>query len=219
MKRWRSRVQQRRLSASQQRSHTAAFCCGSLWASSAQALQAGVKVLDLSADFRLNSAEAYQEWYKTAHPYPEMLPVPYGLPEINRAQIGGIDMVGVPGCYPTATLLGLYPLLSAHALAGGAPIIVDAKSGVSGAGRQPKPTTHFVEVFGNLSPYNVGRVHRHTGEIEATLGRARKQGRQGLVQTPARDPQAQTLGHVRVGHKFANRPKNRLLPPNTVGRE
>ena len=97
------------------------------------------------------------------------LPVPYGLPEINRANLQNIDLVAVPGCYPTTTLLGLYPLLKAHVLAENAPIIVDAKSGVSGAGREPKPNTHFVEVFGNLSPYNPGRVHRHVGEIEQEI--------------------------------------------------
>ncbi|MFC1960782.1 N-acetyl-gamma-glutamyl-phosphate reductase [Chloroflexota bacterium] len=136
-----------------------------------RASAAGTKVIDLSADLRMDTPESYQQWYDVPHPLPELLPVPYGLPEINRAQLGGIAMVGVPGCYPTATLLGLYPLLDAHALAENAPIIVDAKSGVSGAGRQPKPVNHFVEVFGNLSPYNVGRVHRHTGEIEQEIGK------------------------------------------------
>lgn len=132
---------------------------------------AGTKVIDLSADLRMDTPESYTEWYDVAHPAPELLPVPYGLPEINRDQLGGIEMVGVPGCYPTATLLGLYPLLAAHALAEGAPVIVDAKSGVSGAGRQPKPVNHFVAVYGNLSPYNVGRVHRHTGEIEQEINK------------------------------------------------
>jgi N-acetyl-gamma-glutamyl-phosphate reductase len=134
-----------------------------------QALQVGVKVIDLSADFRLNTPESYQTWYKTEHPHPELLPVPYGLPEFNRAHLQNIDLVAVPGCYPTTTLLGLYPLLKAHVLAADAPIIVDAKSGVSGAGRNPKPNTHFVEVFGNLSPYNPGRAHRHVGEIEQEM--------------------------------------------------
>ena len=135
----------------------------------AQAAEAGVRVIDLSADMRLDTPESYKKWYGVDHPHPELLPTPYGLPEINREQLRGIDRVAVPGCYPTTTLLGLYPLLKSEALAGGAPIIVDAKSGVSGAGRAPKQNTHFVEVFGNLSPYKPGRQHRHVGEIEQMI--------------------------------------------------
>lgn len=137
----------------------------------AQALAANVRVIDLSADLRLDTPEAYETWYDVPHPHPELLPVPYGLPEVNRAALSGVDVVAVPGCYPTTTLLGLYPLLKAGALAQNAPIFVDAKSGVSGAGREPKPTTHFVEVFGNLSPYKPGRSHRHVGEIEQEIAR------------------------------------------------
>lgn len=135
----------------------------------AKALAQNVKVIDLSADFRLNTPEAYQQWYGAAHPHPELLPVPYGLPEINRAALHDVDLIAAPGCYPTTTLLGLYPLLKTGAIQPGTPVIVDAKSGVSGAGREPKPNTHFVEVFGNLSPYNPGRVHRHVGEIEQEM--------------------------------------------------
>jgi N-acetyl-gamma-glutamyl-phosphate reductase len=135
----------------------------------AQAAAQGVKVVDLSADLRLTTPEAYEKWYNHKHPNPELLPVPYGLPEINRASIQGANIVAAPGCYPTTTLLGLYPLLKADVLVEGSPIIVDAKSGVSGAGREPKPNTHFVEVFGNLSPYSPGRSHRHVGEIEQEI--------------------------------------------------
>jgi N-acetyl-gamma-glutamyl-phosphate reductase len=134
-----------------------------------QALDAGAKVIDLSADLRLDTPETYEIWYHTPHPHPELLPVPYGLPEINRAQIRGAQAVATPGCYPTTTLLGLYPLLKMQAIKPDTPIIVDAKSGVSGAGRNPKPNTHFVEVFGNLSPYSTGRSHRHVGEIEQEI--------------------------------------------------
>ncbi|MBZ0296531.1 MAG: N-acetyl-gamma-glutamyl-phosphate reductase [Anaerolineae bacterium] len=135
----------------------------------AEALKHGVKVIDLSADLRLNTPESYERWYNTPHPNPELLPVPYGLPEINRDQLRGIDLVAAPGCYPTTTILGLYPILKAFAVEPGTPVIVDAKSGVSGAGREPKPNTHFVEVYGNFSPYNPGRAHRHVGEIEQEL--------------------------------------------------
>jgi len=135
----------------------------------AQALASGVRVVDLSADLRLDTPESYEKWYKTLHPNPELLPVPYGLPEINRDNIRDAKLVAAPGCYPTTTLLGLYPLLKIGALAEDMPIIVDAKSGVSGAGREPKQNTHFVEVFGNFSPYNPGRSHRHVGEIEQEI--------------------------------------------------
>lgn len=135
----------------------------------AAALRAGCRVIDLSADLRLDTAARYEMWYKTPHPNPELLPVPYGLPEFNRDKLRGALMVAAPGCYPTTTLLGLYPLLKTGALAPGLPVIVDAKSGVSGAGREPKPTSHFVEVYGNFSPYNVGRAHRHVGEIEQEM--------------------------------------------------
>jgi len=149
----------------------------------AQALQAGKRAIDLSADLRLDDPAVYAQWYGAPHPAPELLPAPYGLPEINRARIAGAKAVANPGCYPTATLLGLYPLLSAHVLADGAPIIVDAKSGVSGAGKTPSATTHFCEVFGNLSPYKVGRVHRHLCEMEQEI--AKLNGRVGpLIFTP-----------------------------------
>lgn len=135
----------------------------------AQALAQGVKVIDLSADFRLNDVAVYEEWYKVKHPHPELLPVPYGLPEMHRAALSNLDLVAVPGCYPTTTLLGLYPLLKIQAIAPNTPIIVDAKSGVSGAGKTPRANTHFVEVFGNFSPYSPGRSHRHVCEIEQEI--------------------------------------------------
>lgn len=135
----------------------------------AKAAAKNLKVIDLSADLRLDTAESYKMWYGHEHPQPELLSAPYGLPEINRDKLKGAQVVAAPGCYPTTTLLGIYPLLAAHVVAPGRPVIVDAKSGVSGAGREPKPNTHFVEVFGNLSPYNPGRSHRHVGEIEQEM--------------------------------------------------
>ena len=108
-----------------------------------QGVDAGVKVVDLSADLRLDSPEAYERAYHTPHPQPELLPAPYGLPEINRGRIRGADVVATPGCYPTTTLLGLYPLLRCGGLDQHAPIIVDAKSGVTGAGRKPNADDAF----------------------------------------------------------------------------
>jgi N-acetyl-gamma-glutamyl-phosphate reductase len=135
----------------------------------AQALDAGARVVDLSADLRLKITDTYAEWYHQQHPVPALLPTPYGLPEINRSLLTTTDVIANPGCYPTATLLALAPLARAGALREGASIMVDAKSGVSGAGRTPKPGTHFVEVYGDLKPYNIGRVHRHVGEMEQEL--------------------------------------------------
>jgi N-acetyl-gamma-glutamyl-phosphate reductase len=137
----------------------------------AAAVAAGTRVIDLSADLRMDTAESYEQWYKVAHPHPELLPTVYGLPEINRNEISQAERVAVPGCYPTTTLLGLLPLLRAQAIAAEVPVIVDAKSGISGAGRKMKDDLHFVEVFGNLSPYSPGRTHRHVGEIEQEMAR------------------------------------------------
>ncbi len=135
----------------------------------AEARELGLKVVDLSADLRLDTAETYEQWYDHAHPHPEMLPTPYGLPEFNRDKLKGVDMVAAPGCYPTTTLLGVYPLLKHDWILEDTPIIVDAKSGASGAGREPKPNLQFVEVYGNFYPYSPGRSHRHTGEIEQEM--------------------------------------------------
>ena len=131
-----------------------------------QCIDAGLKVVDLSADLRLDTPEAYEASYHTPHPHPELLPAPYGLPEINRENIAGADVVATPGCYPTTALLGMYPLLQCGALCPESPIIIDAKSGVTGAGRKPSLTTHFAEVYSNLIPYKTGRSHRHVGELE-----------------------------------------------------
>ncbi|MFN8501461.1 N-acetyl-gamma-glutamyl-phosphate reductase [Kouleothrix sp.] len=135
-----------------------------------RARAAGVRVIDLSADFRLATPEAYKRWYGHDHPAPELLPAPYGLPELNRAALRDAALIANPGCYPTGALLGLAPLLRAGALADPT-IIIDAKSGVSGAGRAPKQNTSFVEVNESLAPYSIGRVHRHVGEIEQEAAR------------------------------------------------
>ncbi len=125
----------------------------------------GVRVVDLSADFRLHDAVVYREWYRE-HPQPGLLDgAVYGLPERYREQIGGAEIVANPGCYPTATLLALAPLAAAGLIGD---VVVDAKSGVSGAGRAATEQTHFVTVDENVSAYGVPR-HRHTPEIEQEL--------------------------------------------------
>jgi N-acetyl-gamma-glutamyl-phosphate reductase len=133
---------------------------------------AGVRAIDLSADFRLADAATYERWYKTPHTAPELLPqAVYGLPEVHRSEIRGAGLVANPGCYPTSVILGLYPLV-ARGLLSERRIIVDAKSGVSGAGRQPSLTTHFVEANENVSPYSIGYAHRHISEMEQELNQA-----------------------------------------------
>jgi N-acetyl-gamma-glutamyl-phosphate reductase len=125
----------------------------------------GVKVVDLSADFRLRDVETYEEWYRP-HPRPELIvEAVYGLPELYRDEIAGAQLVANPGCYPTATILALAPLARAGVIADA---VVDAKSGVSGAGRAATDKTHFVAVDENVNAYGVPR-HRHTPEIEQEL--------------------------------------------------
>lgn len=130
---------------------------------------AGVQVVDLSADFRLRDASVYGSWYGE-HPRPDLLSkAVYGLPELYRAELEGARLVASPGCYPTSTILPLAPLFRAGLLEVGAPIIVDGKSGVSGAGRKATAKTHLPESAEGLRPYNVGGTHRHTPEMEQEL--------------------------------------------------
>jgi len=131
--------------------------------------QAGVKAIDLSADCRLRDPEQYERWYKVKHTAPELLQeAVYGLPELYRDELKGAELVANPGCYPTAVILGLWPLVRAGAIAD-PHVIVDAKSSVSGAGRKLTLSSHFVEVNENLSPYNIGYGHRHISEMEQEL--------------------------------------------------
>jgi N-acetyl-gamma-glutamyl-phosphate reductase len=123
----------------------------------------GVKVVDLSADFRLDR-ERYERYYQT-HEAPELLgEAVYGLTETQREAVRGADLVAAPGCYPTAALLALWPLREEVA-----DVVVDAKSGVSGAGREATGTTHFVAVSENVNAYGV-EGHRHRAELEHELG-------------------------------------------------
>ncbi len=132
------------------------------------ALEAGARVVDLSADFRLKDADVYAQWYGSEHPAPHLLTeAVYGLTEFARPALADARLVANPGCYPTGVLLALRPLIAAGAVDG--TIIADSKSGVSGAGRTPKQHTHFVEVADNFSPYKIGRAHRHLPEMEQGL--------------------------------------------------
>ena len=136
-----------------------------------QIVATGTRVVDFSADYRLSSLVQYQAWYGEKHPDADRLGhVAYGLPELFREEIRPAPLVANPGCYPTAVILALAPLLRENAI-DPASIIVDAKSGLSGAGRTPKLTTHFVEANECLTAYSVGR-HRHQPEMEDVLRRA-----------------------------------------------
>jgi len=130
-----------------------------------------IKVIDMSADFRLRDLGTYAEWYGGAHGAPELVEgAVYGLTELYRDAIRGARLVACPGCYPTAVLLALQPLVKGKHIAG-EDIIIDAKSGVSGAGRALKQNILFSEAGEGLSPYGIGS-HRHVPEIEQELGLA-----------------------------------------------
>lgn len=134
-------------------------------------LPASLKVIDMSADFRLRNIDTYEEWYGRSHSAPELQKTAvYGLTEHYRENIRRARLVACPGCYPTATLLLLLPLVKAG-LIDPAGLIIDAKSGVSGAGRGLKQSTLFCEAGEGLSPYGIAS-HRHAPEIEQELSNA-----------------------------------------------
>jgi N-acetyl-gamma-glutamyl-phosphate reductase len=126
-------------------------------------------VIDLSGDLRLPTADAYRRWYGHDHPAPGLLgSAPYGLTEVYRDRLRGARLISNPGCYATSMLLPLVPLLQAG-LVDADDIVVDAKSGATGAGRAAREELLFAEVAENLSAYSPGRVHRHVGEVESVL--------------------------------------------------
>lgn len=133
-------------------------------------LEAGKKIVDLSADFRLQDTAAYQQWYKAEHTAPHLLEhAVYGQPELNKAQIKTAQLIANPGCHVTAAVLALAPLLHAKIVETNS-LIVDSLSGVSGAGRSKFGLDyHFAELNESMRPYGVGGLHRHTPEIEQTL--------------------------------------------------
>ena len=132
---------------------------------------AGVRVIDLSADFRLKDIAVYERWYGVEHTAPALCAeARYGLCELYRGQLEGAQLIANPGCYPTSVNLGLYPLAKAGWL--GERVIIDSMSGVSGAGRKTNLTYQFVEANENITPYNVGHRHRHIAEMEQVLGAA-----------------------------------------------
>ena len=135
-----------------------------------EALKKNVKVIDLGADFRLDDSETYESWYNVKHEYPEVNnEAVYGLPELYKEKIKKSNIIAAPGCYPTSAILGTAPLLKNN-LVDTKNIIVDSKSGVSGAGRGLNVNSLFTEVNENFKAYNLF-MHRHTPEIEQEMGK------------------------------------------------
>jgi N-acetyl-gamma-glutamyl-phosphate reductase len=147
-------------------------------------VKAGMLVVDLSADYRLKDVAAYEKWYQTPHAHPGLLrEAVYGLPELHRNAISKARLVASPGCYPTAAVLQLAPLF-AKDLVRPDTVVIDAKSGISGAGRSPALPYHFPEAHESLEPYKIGQ-HRHIPEIEQELsGLTGKAGSVTVTFTP-----------------------------------
>lgn len=134
----------------------------------AQCRRDGRRVVDLSADFRLGTAQRYADWYHHEHAAPELLDeAVYGLCEWRRDALGQASLVANPGCYPTTAVLSLGPAFAADLIT--PDIIIDAKSGISGAGRSPSRRVHFVEIYDSITAYNITSKHRHVAEMEQEL--------------------------------------------------
>src|SRR5690348_15799999 len=133
-------------------------------------LDAGIRVIDMSADFRLHDAAQYPMWYRQPHPAPALLEkAVFGLPELHASELKDAELVAVPGCYSTASILALAPAVSSGLV--GSDVVIDAKSGVSGAGRSVGLGTHFSEVNESLHAYAIDG-HRHLAEIVQELAGA-----------------------------------------------
>jgi len=143
------------------------FCASAM----TESLLSKTKVIDLSADFRIKDAERYEKWYGIHHPTPQFLPeAVYGLPEINRSLVRKARLIANPGCFPTCSILSIYPLIR-EKLIDENTVIIDAKSGTTGAGRGAKVQNLYCEVNETIKAYGV-TTHRHTPEIEDQLGYA-----------------------------------------------
>jgi N-acetyl-gamma-glutamyl-phosphate reductase len=137
-------------------------------------ITAGARVIDMSADFRLHDAKQYPIWYRQEHPEPGLLAkAVFGLPELHERELKDAELVAVPGCYSTASILALAPAVAAGLVA--SDIVVDAKSGVSGAGRSPGIGVHFSEVNESAGAYAIGG-HRHLPELMQELGKLSRNG-------------------------------------------
>ncbi|MEH3055304.1 MAG: N-acetyl-gamma-glutamyl-phosphate reductase [Patulibacter minatonensis] len=192
-------------------------------------LDRGVKVIDLSADFRLRDLATYEAWYG-AHPHPELIGQSvYGLPELYRDDLAGASLVSGPGCFPTAALLGLRPLAAGGLLRD---VIVDAKTGVSGAGRGLSHATSYVSINDSVSAYKT-TGHRHRPEIEQELALAGSdvkvtfvphlvpvdQGEYVSIYASLSEPQSAAAVAERYAEAYADEPFVEVVdgPPNTRG--
>lgn len=138
-------------------------------------LHKDTKVIDLSADYRISDAQSYEHWYGKKHSSADLLEDSvYALPELFSSEIADASLLSCPGCYPTAAALALGPLVTKWPTAADRPIYIDAKSGISGAGRSATAATHYCSAADSVRPYKVG-VHQHTPEIEQTLSRLANQ--------------------------------------------
>ena len=149
------------------------FCClphGASAKTVKELIEGGTRVIDFSADFRLSNVETYEQWYGVEHPWPERIgSVVYGMPEFFAEEIRGADVVANPGCYPTSAILPLVPLIESSMI-DPTDIIIDSKSGVSGAGRSAKVATLYCETNESIAAYAVGS-HRHQPEIDDLVHR------------------------------------------------
>jgi len=193
-------------------------------------LAAGMRVIDLSADFRLRDPAEYLRRYHLEHPAPQLLDqAVYGLTEWCGPELSGAFLVANPGCYATAILLATLPAVTAGWWSG-APIVANALSGVSGAGRTPTTTTHFIECGNSAAPYKVGETHAHLGEIGQVLAQNGGMGpivmnphlvpmARGIVATiaiPLRDAVGVTEARERFADQYAGMPFVRLLDGDTL---
>jgi N-acetyl-gamma-glutamyl-phosphate reductase len=192
-------------------------------------LEAGVKVIDLAADFRIKDVALWEKWYGMSHASPELIAeAVYGLPEVNREQIRSARLVANPGCYPTATQLGFLPLVEAGCIDLGY-LIADAKSGVSGAGRKAEIGILFSEASDNFKAYGVPG-HRHLPEIRQGLARAAGKASEevGLTFVPHLTPMIRGIHATLYGRitrevdfqalfeqRYANEPFVDVLPPKS----
>lgn len=190
-------------------------------------LQAGVRLIDIAADFRLKDHNEWAKWYGTEHQCPELLDeAVYGLPEINRAKIKTARLVANPGCYPTSIALALLPLLE-NQLVDTADLIADAKSGVSGAGRNAKVNNLFAEIADSFKAYGVAG-HRHRPEINQTLSAVAGElvsitfvphlvpMIRGILATVYASPRAQVVDIQAIYEsRYADEPFVDVMPPNS----
>ena len=201
---------------------------GVAMAQARELLEAGVRIIDLAADFRLQDPALFERWYKMPHACPDLLrEAVYGIPEINRAAIRTARIVGNPGCYPTAVQLGFLPLIESG-LVDTRYLIADCKSGVSGAGRKAELSLAFAEASDNFAAYGVAG-HRHLPEIVQGLNRASGEpvrltftphltpilrGILATLYAPLRDPDTDLQSLYE--HRYAGEPFIDVMPPGSL---